>query len=555
MVKRCHWSLLIGLGFMVVVHGQAASLRVDIEPVAFDSFQHQTGTKQPFSLTRLDCILSEIALKKPDGSWLGQRDWFAYLSLREGRDGFTLKDLPAGRFSAVRFLVGVRPEVNKADVSRYPPQHPLNPTVNTLYWGWQGGFVFMAIEGGWRRADGSVSGFSFHVATDPNLMAVELPVDLDTSHDLALKLKLDPAAIVAGVVLNDERNSTHSRSEDELAERLRSNIEHSFSIASVRVVSAPTVAGTASVKQPANETLHSFVFASHFPRPSLPADNPLTEESIALGKALFHDKRLSLNNTQSCADCHDARHAFSDSKSFSLGAEGEAGVRNAMPLTNLAWKQRYFWDGRASTLRDQVLRPIQDPVEMHSTLPEVEKKFSMSSDKLARALEQYLLTLVSDDAKVDRVMRGKDKFSAAEQRGFDLFHTEYDPRRGQYGADCFHCHGGALFQNVAFANNGLDVLAADAGLGAITQKPGDRGKFAVPSLRNVALTAPYMHDGRFSSLAEVIDHYDHGVQRSDTLDPNLAKHPASGLRLSHEDKAALVAFLQTLTGASFLRTP
>jgi cytochrome c peroxidase len=493
-------------------------------------------------------------LRKPDGEWLQQDDWSAYLSLRDNRNGFTLKGIPEGKYAAVRFLVGVRPAINKADVSKYPPNHPLNPTVNTLWWGWQGGFVFMAIEGSWRRPDGSISGYSFHVANDPNLMTIELPCDLPLTQDALMKVQIDPDAIFKGLSLNDERNSTHSRSDDDLATQLHTNIEHAFAVQTIAASNtATTPAASAAVILPPGETLHPFTFAAHFPQPSLPGDNPLTNEGIALGKALFNDKRLSINGTQSCADCHDVAHAFTDPKQLSIGAEGQTGTRNAMPLFNLAWKQRFFWDGRASSLREQVLQPIQNPIEMHETLPGVEKKLGLTADRIARVLEQYLLTLVSDDAKIDRVMRGQEKFTAQEQRGFELFSTEYDPRRGQFGADCFHCHGGTTFQSMTFANNGLDTKHTDLGLGAITHKPGDEAKFAVPSLRNVSLTAPYMHDGRFATLEAVISHYDHGVQRSATLDPNLAKHPSTGLGLSKEDQAALIAFLGTLTDARFAK--
>jgi cytochrome c peroxidase len=132
-----------------------------------------------------------------------------------------------------------------------------------------------------------------------------------------------------------------------------------------------------------------------------------------------------------------------------------------------------------------------------------------------------------------------------------LFSTEYDPRRGQFGADCFHCHGGPLFQSQAFANNGLDEHSADPGRAKVTGNVRDEGKFAVPSLRNAALTAPYMHDGRFKTLEEAVEHYVTGVRRSATLDPNLAKHPDGGVPLSRADQQALVAFLKTLTDERF----
>jgi cytochrome c peroxidase len=179
----------------------------------------------------------------------------------------------------------------------------------------------------------------------------------------------------------------------------------------------------------------------------------------------------------------------------------------------------------------------------------------ITSDKIARALEQFLLVQVSFDSKFDHVMNGTAKFTDEEARGFILFNTEYDPYHGQYGADCFHCHGGTMLQSQSFANNGLDSAFRDLGRFNVTKRAGDEGKFAVPSLRNVAVTAPYMHDGRFRTLEQVVEHYCTGMKRSPTLDPNLAKHPDGGVPLSAEDKRALVAFLKTLTDEKFLPQP
>lgn len=177
----------------------------------------------------------------------------------------------------------------------------------------------------------------------------------------------------------------------------------------------------------------------------------------------------------------------------------------------------------------------------------------INADRMARALEQFLLTLVAHDSKFDRVLAGQNKFTPEEKRGFELFQTEYDPRRGQFGADCFHCHGGRLCQSQSFANNGLDTDGKDLGRYLTTKRDGDKGKFSVPSLRNVALTAPYMHDGRFKTLEEVIEHYSSGVKRNPTLDPNLAKHPKGGVPLTAADKQAIVAFLKTLTDERFTK--
>ena len=154
-------------------------------------------------------------------------------------------------------------------------------------------------------------------------------------------------------------------------------------------------------------------------------------------------------------------------------------------------------------------------------------------------------------SKFDRAMSGKAKLSEAAQRGMELFFTEYEPRSQQYGADCFHCHGGSFFSDHQFHNNGLKPSLSDVGLMNVTGKETDRGKFATPSLRNIALTAPYMHDGRFQTLEEVIEHYNEGVHRTSTLDPNLAKHPKGGIALSGKDQAALISFLKSLTDKKF----
>jgi cytochrome c peroxidase len=240
-----------------------------------------------------------------------------------------------------------------------------------------------------------------------------------------------------------------------------------------------------------------------------------------------------------------------------------------MPLANLAWASAFFWDGRAKSLREQVLLPIQDAHEMNETLDRVVVKLrddreypaqfkaafgaaEISPDRMALALEQFLLTLVTQESKFDRAARKLDQLTPQEQRGLQLFVTEYDPARGLRGADCFHCHGGNLFSNGQFMNNGLEERDGDLGRMEATRLETDRGKFKVPTLRNVALTAPYMHDGRFGTLEEVVEHYNGRLHRSRTLDPNLAKHPEAGLGLSADDKAALVAFLKTLTDEHFV---
>ena len=329
---------------------------------------------------------------------------------------------------------------------------------------------------------------------------------------------------------------------------------------------------------PLGTTPYVLEISAHLPRPQIPADNPLTHEGVELGRRLFSDPALSKDGKISCASCHKQEQAFSDERRFSLGVGEIKGERHSMPIFNLLWHESFFWDGRAASLREQVVGPIEDDDEMAESLENVVAKLEVepfyptaftrafgspgvTSERLALALEQFLFTKISQNAKYDRVLRGEAELTALETRGRELFGTENDPERGLLGAACFHCHGGNLFTNHGFANNGLDALSSaayradegtDWGRFLATRVEADRGKFKVPSLRNVAATAPYMHDGRFATLEEVVAHYDRGVKRSETLDPNLAKHPTRGLQLSPDDKKALVAFLKTLTDDAFL---
>lgn len=312
-----------------------------------------------------------------------------------------------------------------------------------------------------------------------------------------------------------------------------------------------------------------------FPQPVIPADNPLTVEGIELGRHLFYDNRLSGDNTQSCASCHNQQLAFTDNGNrFSTGITGAIGTKNSMPLFNLTWSSRFFWDGRAATLRQQVLLPVEDPIEMHDNLPGVVNELKattlypqlfgkafgseeITAEKMAKALEQFILSIVSTDSKFDKFRQNPvlNPLSPSEQRGFDLFMREFSPPGSNRpkGADCFHCHGTHLFTVNNFTNNGLDVEPA-AGFQIVTSNPLDRGKFKTPSLRNVALTAPYMHDGRFATLEEVIEHYNSGLKSSPTIDPNL-KSAGTGLGLSTQEKADLVAFMRTLTDTVYLNNP
>ncbi|MBI1306488.1 MAG: c-type cytochrome [Bacteroidetes bacterium] len=314
----------------------------------------------------------------------------------------------------------------------------------------------------------------------------------------------------------------------------------------------------------------------NFPPPTIAADNPLLVEGVKLGRMLFYEPLLSKDGSITCASCHQQKFAFSDTSRFSIGVRGLPGKRQAMAVFNMAWNtNEFFWDGRAHLLRHQSLKPIQDELEMDETLENVVAKLhnnqtyrdqfirvfgsdEITPEKISLALEQFMNSIVSHQSKYDRFLKDSTVFNESEKRGFALFNLEYNaffPENS--GADCAHCHGGNNFENNQYTNNGLDGDAEieDAGRKQVTGADADNGKFKIPSLRNIALTPPYMHDGRFATLEEVIDHYDHGLKKSQTIDPALENTRDSGLRLTEQDKKDLIAFLRTLTDEVFISDP
>ena len=326
-----------------------------------------------------------------------------------------------------------------------------------------------------------------------------------------------------------------------------------------------------------------------------PDDNPLTDAGATLGRILFYDKRLSRNDTVACASCHDQKHGFSDPRRFSVGFEGGRTGRNAMGLVNLRFtnlngaRPGFFWDERAATLEDQVLMPIQDTVEMGMKLNDLENKLQkleyypplfqaafgspkVTSDRIAKAVAQFMRAMVSFDSKFDRAAeaaggdysRAFEQFTAEENLGKSLFINGVD-EIAEIG--CAHCHVPPTFGMPKSFNNGLDLEYADKGLGTRHVPsndpftPSNDGKFKAPSLRNIALTAPYMHDGRFKTLEQVVDHYSSGVHTHPNLGLALNEEASdgekgiSGFALTAAQKSALVAFLKTLTDESFVSDP
>jgi cytochrome c peroxidase len=318
-------------------------------------------------------------------------------------------------------------------------------------------------------------------------------------------------------------------------------------------------------------TPYNFPTLKFFPKMPQSALNPVTVEGANLGRYLFYDPILSLNNDMSCATCHKQEKAFSDApKVFSIGNKNVFTNRNTMPLFNLAWYSSFFWDGRASSIEEQVFHPVRDSNEMNLAWVDAEKrirksKFYRQKFKLAfgnqhidsllisKAIAQFLRTLISNQSKFDNVLAGRDLLTSDEYAGLVLLN---DMTKG----DCLHCHttdANALGTTGVFSNNGLDNiqdanLYKDKGLGLHSGNVKDYGKFKTPSLRNIMLTAPYMHDGRFATIEEVLDFYSEGVQKSINIDSKMGLAHQGGVRLTKAEKMQIIAFLHTLTDSAFI---
>ena len=325
-------------------------------------------------------------------------------------------------------------------------------------------------------------------------------------------------------------------------------------------------------------TPYELEIPSHFPSMIIPENNPMTKEGVSLGRMLFYEERLSGDNSMSCATCHAPENSFADPNQLSTGIDGIAGTRNSMALINLGWQKFFFWDGRAKSLEEQILEPIPNPLEMHQKWKDAVSKLQqdveyrnmfykafgeegIDSVKVSKAIAQFIRTMISGSSKYDVMYKFENSLplnsvdqsilssvSPEEWAGYDLF-------KSLNGADCLHCHSGILMHINKFSNNGLDATFTDQGRGAITGSPNDMGRFKIPTLRNIALTAPYMHDGRFGTLDEVIEHYSSELVSSPTIDPLMEHLSSGGVQLDSQEKYLLKKFLMTLTDYSFINNP
>ena len=289
--------------------------------------------------------------------------------------------------------------------------------------------------------------------------------------------------------------------------------------------------------------------------------NPVTVNGVALGKKLFYEGRLSRNNSISCGFCHIQENAFTHhGHPVSHGIDNRLGIRNASPIQNMAFLRNYTWDGVSHDLDERSLVPITTDFEMDSSMPEVVGKLNtdanykklfkaafgdenITGERVLKAISQFMVTMVSADSKYDRVLKGKTAFTAEENEGYQLFRN-----------NCASCHSGALFTDESFRNTGMYYNAQynDRGRYRVTLDWNDNMKFRVPSLRNVEYTAPFMHDGRFTTLEAVLNFYSDLVENQPNLDPLLKKDGHIGIRMNPSEKQYIIAFLKTLTDQNFI---
>lgn len=284
-------------------------------------------------------------------------------------------------------------------------------------------------------------------------------------------------------------------------------------------------------------------------------NNPFNNNGFNLGKLLFYDPILSSDSSVSCANCHNQAHAFADHNlAFSVGVNNKIGLRNSPPIFNLAWHPNFMWDGGVNHIEIMPLAPITNHLEMNETMANVINKLnrntnyrklfktafsvdSIDDQKLFFAITQFMGKIHSFGSKYDKVKQGKEQFTNEENKGYVLFKTH-----------CNSCHSEPLFSEFEYANNGIDSVFKDKGRYLITLNHSDEGLFKTPSLRNVALTYPYMHDGRFRTLQEVLNHYSNNIKKSKTLDRRLS----APLKLKQDEIQQLILFLNTLSDYEFI---
>ncbi|MGC6427801.1 MAG: cytochrome-c peroxidase [Akkermansiaceae bacterium] len=458
--------------------------------------------------------LGDLAFENTNGEWTPIPS--DTLTLTNERETIRLSKVPIGTYKAIQFSI-IDPSDQPALALASPQStltldaHPFPPRIHISKW-------FVAKE------------------SEPLTLSLHLERLLKFPRPIPLDGSLSQASLNSALI---------------------ANLQGAFSLSENKSLIAPR-------HLPAEHTPVTLNLPPYFSPPGLPPDNPLTQERITVGERLFFDGIISADGTVTCAACHSENTAFAEDRAISRGFEGRLGKANSMPLFNRPWKSSFFWNGRAPTIRQQVLIPIAHRQEMAIPVRfalnrlnrrrDYQRDFTkafgpgkITREKLGLALESFILSLTSTDSKYDQFIQGKAQLSQSEQRGAELFFNDHIPGQAGKGAGCYQCHGGSNFTNYQFHNNGI-FSPKDDGLQEVTGRKQDLKKFITPSLRNLVHTRPYSHDGRLLTLEEVIDLYSNPPHLSDTLDPRV---PIEGLQLSAEDKNALIDFLKTLSDPKY----
>lgn len=496
-----------------------------------------------YGVMRLQYFVSDIVLER-QGADPVQLDEIHYVDLAEPA---TLRYVPAtpippGIYTGVSFVFGIPKAKNISNAFVQPPQSLMEwPAMMG------GGYHYMKLEGRFIDRQEQIANFKLHTGM---LMGMDysVPVALE---DLALDV--GEADLEVEIVMDIEewlRDPNVYDFNDYMpgmmgnAQAQRSAQQNGWNVFALGYVGPP------EQHPPAVEpTPFVIELPANVPIPMIvPADNPTTVEGVALGRRLYYDTRLDGIGDRACATCHLQEKSFTSNRTEGILAH-----------INLAFADAFLWDGKVQgTLEDVMRFEVEEFFEADMSRlaadPAYPEMFTrafgpgpLTTRKAAYALAQFQRTLVSFDSKLDRYLRGEVTLTDAEQRGAMVFYSET--------GDCFHCHGTVLFTDNRFHNNALDAEPARKGLADVTGDPADVGKFKTPTLRNIALTAPYMHDDRYATLEEVIDFYSEGLEYSPTADSLMKNVAEGGVRLTPEQKADLLAFMHTLTDTSFTTNP
>lgn len=506
----------------------------------------QTGLETPyttplgttFGVARLTYFVSNLRLKQANGDRLALGG-VAYVDVKDPSTLQMQVSLPLhATGNTLMFTVGMGPQDNTSGRFELPPQS-LMEWPQTM----GGGYHHMKLEGRYRDAAGQAINYTVHTGplngSDYSVTA-EVPLnDLVLDDGAEVELVMDVTRWFEAYDLNAYGAGVMNIPAAQAL--LQTNGARAFSVG----YTGP-LRHTEPTAPPQAVTLD---YPAGVPIPMVvPLDNPTTAQGVALGRRLYYDPQLDGVASRACADCHHQGGAFSSTNGTGV-----------LPHINLGFNTSFLWDGLVSSgLEDAMVFEVEeffatsvDRLGQDAVYPPMfEAAFgpgSITTQKAAYALAQFQRTLLSFNSRYDQHLRGEVELNASERRGMEVFFTE--------AGDCFHCHGTLLFTDNLFHNTGLDMVSEREGLMAVTHDAADRGRFKTPTLRNIALTAPYMHDDRYGSLGQVINFYSEGLHNAPGIDPLMKRAATGGIQLTPLQKADLLAFLQTLSDTTFTTDP